>query len=148
MKRQFIAFAGSLVMAAAVVAAQGTPPQTPPVSPNQPRTVPETKPGQTADIVLTGCLIQGTGPAVFILDNAKLSANDPAEHAQSYVLASSAEDVNFKGHLNHEVTITGSTMAAVKGAQPPAGKTVEEKDLPQLTAKSLTMVSDRCLSTR
>jgi len=153
MKRQLIAFAGSLVMAAAVVAAQGTPPQgappqTPPASPNQPqRTVPEAKTGQTADVVLTGCLIQGTGPAIFLLDNAKISANDPAEHAQTYMLKTDAEDVNFKTHLNHEVTITGSSMA-MKAAQPPAGKKADEKDLPTLSAKSLTMVSDRCLSTR
>jgi hypothetical protein len=148
MKRQFIAFAGSLAMAAAVVVAQGTPTPRPPVPSEPQRTVPETKPGQTADVVLTGCLIQGTGPAIFILDNAKVSATDPAERPQTYVLTSSAEDINFKSHLNHEVTITGSAMP-VKGAQPPAaGKKVEEKDLPTVTAKSLTMVSDRCLSTR
>jgi hypothetical protein len=147
MKRQFTAFAGSLVMAAAVVAAQGTPKPIPPTSFDQPQqTAPEAKPKQTADVVLTGCLIQGSGPTVFLLDNAKLSAADPAEHAQTFVLRSEAEDVNFKNHLNHEVTITGSTMP-VKGDQPPAGKKIEEKDLPTLAAKSLTMVSDRCPST-
>ena len=151
MKRQCIAFVGSLAMAAAVVAAQGTPAQYPPSSPNEPqKTAPETAPQtkqQTADIVLTGCLIQGTGPAIFILDNAKLSAADPAERPQQYVLASGTEDLNFKAHLNHEVTVSGSAMA-MKAAEPPAGKKIEEKDLPMLTAKSLTMVSDRCLSAK
>jgi hypothetical protein len=145
MKRQFIAFAGSLAMAAAVVAAQGTTKQPPPVSFDQPQRPAPEAPRQIADVVLTGCLIQGASPAVFLLDNAKLSKNDPAEHAQTYVLKSDAEDVNFKNHLNHEVTITGSTMG-VKEAQPPTGGKVEEKDLPTLAARSLTMVSDRCPS--
>jgi hypothetical protein len=83
---------------------------------------------------------------VFILNNAKVSATDPAEHAQSYVLASGAEDVNFKEDLNHEVTITGSTMPLKSGE--PGGKKVKAKDLPKLTAKSLAIVSDRCPSTR
>jgi hypothetical protein len=134
-------------MAAAVVAAQGTKP---PISPDEPqKTAPQTAPQtkqQTADVVLTGCLIQGTGPAIFILDNAKVSAADPAERPQQYVLASGTEDLNFKTHLNHEVTVSGSAMAMK--APEPAGKKIEEKDLPMLTAKSLTMVSDRCLSAK
>jgi len=168
MKRQLIAFSGSLVMAAAVLAAQGTPAQTPAVPPDQPQqSVPETKeqqpapdvkpqqppsdmkPQQPPEIALTGCLIQGTGPTVFILDNAKASASDPAERAQAFVLAAGTEDLSFKAHLNHEVTVTGTT-AAIK-AMPPAGEKpaakVDEKDLPRLTAKSVTMISDRCLST-
>jgi hypothetical protein len=131
------------------VAAQGTTAPRPPIAPDEPQKTapqPPQQKQQIADVVLTGCLIQGAGPTVFILDNAKVSANDPAAKPQQFVLASDTEDINFKAHLNHEVTVSG-TMG-MKAPEPPAGKKVEEKDLPKLTAKSLTMVSDRCLSAK
>jgi len=67
--------------------------------------------------------------------------------AKSYILSSSAEDLNFKSHLNHEVTVTGSAdqkMGASASSTTASTQVSEEKDMPKLTAKSITMVSDRC----
>ena len=78
-----------------------------------------------------------------MLDNAKLSAADRAEKGKTYVLSASAEDVTFKTHLNHEVTITGSADAKI-APMPAPGQKVNEKDLPKLNAKSVTMIADKC----
>ena len=145
MTRHFTAFAAALTVATAVVAAQEprTPP-TPAPSTAQVPADPQAKAAPAApEITLTGCLIQGTGPDVFVLDNAKLSAADRAEKGKTYVLSASAEDLNFKTHLNHEVTITGSADAKV-APMPAPGQKAADKDLPNLKAKSVTMVADKC----
>jgi len=80
---------------------------------------------------------------VFILNNARVKPDDKSEKAQTFVIVAGTEDLMLKNHVNHEVTITGSAEAKVAPV-PPAGQTVAEKDLPKLTAKSVTMVSDRC----
>jgi hypothetical protein len=149
MMRQFTAFAGSLIMATALVAAQGDqkPPQ--PTPNPQPPAAPQTPAAParqtTPEVSLTGCLTQGTSPTVFILDNAKLSSAEKTEKGKTYVLASGTENLNFKAHLNHEVTITGMAESKVSAAPTP-GQKVDEKDLPTLTAKSLTMMADRCVT--
>ena len=154
MKRHAVAFVGTLVMAGALVAARGTqaPPQNPPRPdpaqqamlqqdpPNQPP--PEQKRPAPIEVTVTGCLIQGSGPDIFILDNARTGSADRANIADRYVL-SSWTDFNVRAHLNHEVTVTGSADAA----KAPTGK-VEEKDLPRLVATTITMVSDRCAPTK
>lgn len=144
MMRHLTAFAGSLIMATAFVAAQGDqkPPQ-PPQAPAAPQTPAAPARQMPPEVSLTGCLTQGTGPTVFILDNAKLSSAEKTEKGQTYVLASGPENLNFKTHLNHEVTITGVAESKVSAAPTP-GQKVDEKDLPKLTAKSVTMIADRC----
>ena len=134
MKRHSVVLVGSLVMAGALVAAQGgqTPPQNPP----------EQKRPAPIEITLTGCLIQGSSPEVFILDNATAASADRADTAARYILAEWA-DFNVKAHLNHEVTITGSADSKV-AAMPKPGQKSDDKDLPKLTAKSVTMISDKC----
>ena len=141
MTRHIVAFAASLTMATALVVAQGQPSPPPPAADQQAPADPQQK--SPPEVALTGCLIQGDGPTVFILDNAKTSKAEPTEKGKTYVLVSGTEDVNFKTHLNHEVTITGS--AELKAApDPEPGKKMDEKDLPKLTAKSVTMIADRC----
>jgi len=132
MKRFLGASIASLALAVTVAAAQTPPPQDP--SKDQQK-VPE--------ITLQGCVIQGSGPTVFILNNARVKPDDKNEKAQTFVIVAGTEDLMLKNHLNHEVTVTGNAEAKVAPV-PPAGQTVAEKDLPKLTAKSLTMVSDRC----
>ena len=134
MKRHSVVLVGSLVMAGALVAAQGgqTPPQNPP----------EQKRPAPIEITLTGCLIQGSSPEIFILDNATAASADRADTAARYILAEWA-DFNVKAHLNQEVTVTGS----VDVAKPPAGK-AEEKDLPRIAATAITLVSERCTTAR
>jgi hypothetical protein len=91
---------------------------------------------------LTGCLTQGSGPTVFILENARVGDDMNATPA-SYLVVVENSSVNLSDQLNHEVRITGTRE---KKAQPAAsaGQKPAEKDIPRLTAKSLTSVSDRC----
>ena len=110
--------------------------QTPPPDPQaqtQPKPV-------TQEITLTGCLIQGTTPTVFIFDNARKDPKSPTEKAVKYVVVPTTQDLNLRPHLNHEVQIVG----VWDGRTAPAGGKVEEKDLPRFTAKSVTMVADTC----
>jgi hypothetical protein len=146
MKLHVIGFVGSVALATAFLAAQEPRGQAPSPAPggmdqNRPPAASTAKP---ADTTLTGCLIQGSSPTVFILENARKSATDKTEKGATYKLASAGEDLGFQKHLNHEVTITGaSEKAAAAPASPAAGK-ADESSLPVLSAKSLTMVADKC----
>ena len=149
MKRGVFGFVASLALAGAVLGAQN-PPSTPPQNPTQPA-MPQT-PAQPArpqpadqakDATLTGCLVQGSGPTVFILENAKLSTADKADKGKSFVVIAAASAINFRTDLNHQVSITGTPEDKTAPA-PPAGEKAKEQDLPKLTAKSLTKVADTC----
>lgn len=131
MKRSILGLIGSIVTASALVAAQ-----TPAQDPAQPQT-------KAPDTTVTGCLTQGSGPTVFVLGNAKMDAMDKTESAKSYVLVPATEDLAFASHVNHEVTVTGTSDGKI-APNPPAGQKVAEKDLPKITAKSLTEIADRC----
>lgn len=100
----------------------------------------QTQKPPTQEITLTGCLIQGTTPTVFIFDKARKDPKSPTEKAVRYVVVPSAADLNLRPHLNHEVQIVG----VWDGRTAPATDKVEEKDLPRFTAKSVTMVADTC----
>ena len=113
-------------IAIATVLAQGQDPVTPQSSP---------KP----DVMLTGCIIQGSSPAVFLLDNAKKDPKDTNEKGARYLIVAVGEDLNLRSNLNHEVQMEGQPEIKVL----PAGK-VEEKDLPRFSAKSVTLVSNTC----
>ena len=95
------------------------------------------------EVSVTGCLTQGSGATVFILDNARMNPRDQNEKAKQYLLVAATEDLGFATHLNHQVSVTG--IAEIKTPpMPPAGQKVAEKDLPKLTAKALTQVADTC----
>jgi hypothetical protein len=108
------------------------------------------------EVVLTGCIVQGSSPTVFILDNAKKEPDNANEKGVKYLLASAVEDVDLRTHLNHQVRITGEVDVKVSAdpvtAPPvpptPPPPTDPEKVLPKLTAKSVTMVSDTCATVR
>ena len=104
------------------------------------------------EVVLTGCIVQGSSPTVFVFDNAKKDPNNATEKGVRYLLASAVEDVDLRTHLNHEVRIVGEVDVKVS-ADPVTAPPVPpvppvppdpEKNLPKLTAKSVTMVSDTC----
>jgi hypothetical protein len=129
MKRTIFGVLGSVAFAGALVAAQANPvPQNPPDQ------------AQKSEVTVTGCVIQGTSPTVFLLDNARVRPDDPNEKGKTYLLIS-ADDL--KPHLNHEVSASGNAEAKTPPV-PPAGQKVNEKDLPKFTAKAVTMVADRC----
>ena len=107
---------------------------------------------QPPEVILTGCIVQGSSPTVFIFDNAKKDPNNATEKGVRYLLASVVEDVDLRTHLNHEVRIVGEVDVKVS-ADPVTAPPVPpvppvppdpEKTLPKLTAKSVTMVSDTC----
>lgn len=133
MKRFGIGLLASLAVATSLIAAQeqAKPATADPQQKNPP------------EVSITGCLTQGSGPTVFILDNARMNPRDQNEKAKSYLLVAATEDLGFKAQLNHQVSVTG--IAEVKTpAMPPAGQKPAEKDLPKLTAKALTQVADTC----
>jgi hypothetical protein len=163
MKLHVIGFVGSVALATAFLAAQEPRSQSPTPSPtdqNRATASSSSSTSKAADVTVTGCLIQGSSPTTFILENAKRSATDKTEKGQSYKLASAGEDLNFQKHLNHEVTITGSSekssasasvstpsasaSAQAGGQMAQAGSKADDKDMPTLSAKSLTMVADKC----
>ena len=95
------------------------------------------------EVSLTGCLVQGTGPDVFILENAKADPRNASEKGWTYFLASGAAAVSFREHLNNEVRIDG--MAEMKMPAPPAaGESVKESDLPKLKAATIVHVATTC----
>ena len=105
------------------------------------------------EVTLTGCVVQGSSPTVFIFDNAKKDPASATEKGVKYLLASAVEDVDLRTHLNHEVRIVGEVDIKVSAdpVTPPAVPPVPpdpEKNLPKLKAKSLTMVSDTCPALR
>ena len=106
-----------------------------PTSPQTPQ-----KPA-VAEITVTGCLVQGSTPAVFIFENVRKDPKSTTEPALKYVVIASTEDLNLRNHLNHQVRISGVPDGKVA---PPTTSKVEEKDLPRLSAKSVTMVADTC----
>jgi hypothetical protein len=96
-----------------------------------------------AEITLTGCLVQGSASNVFILQNAKRDPQSATEKAARYVVAPATEDLVLKQHLNHQVRILGVPDGRPQPT-PQTGAAVDEKLVPTLNAKSLTMVSASC----
>lgn len=122
---------------AAVVVRQTPPPPTvkPPLQTSAKAT--------EAEITVTGCLVQGSAPNVFLLQNAKRDPQSAAEKPARYVVAPATEDLFLKQHLNHQVRILGVPDGKPQPT-PQAGAAVDEKLVPTLNAKSLTMVSASC----
>ncbi len=112
------------------------------------------------EVTLTGCVIQGATPTEFFLDNAKKDPASTEEKGVKYLLATTAEDIDLRKHLNHEVRVVGEVdlkVVSTTPAMPPTPPTtvppdpqrpVVEKNLPKLSAKNVTMVSDTCAMTR
>jgi len=96
----------------------------------------------TPEVTLTGCLVQGSGPTVFILENARLG-DDKTGSPGSYVLVADNDTVKFDQDLNHEVQITGTSDNKAQ-PKPAAGQKPAERDLPRFTAKIVTSVADKC----
>ena len=167
MKGNLFAMIGSLVLAGSLVAAQES--QSPAPAPRDPAPPAESpapappavspapaQPAQPAEsqaqeakpsadeMTLTGCLVQGSGPTVFILENAKIKDAKDSK-GQSYVLEISAPPDKIKSVVNHSVTIVGTAATAAVSAAPGASNQKRgESDLPKLTAKRITPTSQTC----
>jgi hypothetical protein len=101
------------------------------------------------DITVTGCLIQGSGPTVFVLEDAKMSTAPAGDKGKSYVIVVSGA-ADLKPHLNHQVRIVGAEGAAIKVTPGPGGqaqvevKAAGEASFPRLNARTVTMVANTC----
>lgn len=105
---------------------------------------------QPPEVILTGCVVQGSSPTVFLFENAKKDPANAADKGIKYLLVASAEDVDLRTHLNHEVRVVGEIDAKVVSlpVTPPPDKPQGESALPKLNAKSITMVSNTCSMAR
>jgi hypothetical protein len=131
MNRITIALAASVLSAPLFAAAQTQQPPTP-------QTTPQQQTQKAPDVTLTGCLVQGSAPNVFVFQDAKMDPKSATEKGAKYVVVAGTEDLMLREHLNHEIRITGQAEKKTVTAQ------TEEKDLPKLTAKSVTLVSNTC----
>lgn len=134
MKRQILGVIMGSTLATALVAAQGA--QAPPAA------APQGDKGMK-DVTLTGCLVQGSAPAVFLLEDAKADPESKTEKGKTYFLSAAVPDL--KANLNKEVRIIGQAETKEPPA-PPAGGKVQEQDLPKLSVKTIAAVADRCTS--
>lgn len=132
MKRQILGVIMGSSLATALVAAQGA--QTPPAAPQS---------DKMKDVTVTGCLVQGSAPAVFLLEDAKANREDNAEKGKTYFLSAAVPDL--RAHLNKEVRVIGQAETK-EPPMPPAGQKVSEQDLPKLSVKTISAVADRCTS--
>ena len=97
------------------------------------------------DVMMTGCVVQGSAPDVFLFDNAKKDPKSTTEKGERYLIVASAEDLPLRASLNHEVQMTGKITT--KPALPP-GQKPTEKDLSIFTSRTVTVVSDTCGAAR
>jgi len=152
MKRPILALVAGIAVGLAWVTVQQAHAQYPapgpepasdarPAPPRSPAAPPSADP--KAPLSLTGCLIQGSGSTVFILDNARLDPADRSEKGKTYLIASSGTALDFEHQLNHEVRVTGTTSE--KAPPSPAAGKLDEKLLPTLSAQSLTSISNSCM---
>jgi hypothetical protein len=128
MKTVLSTLAAWFIVAGSLTAQQN--PQTPPTPQKEP-----------VDVILTGCLVQGSGPDVFLFDNAKKDPKSTTEKGERYLIVAGTEDLPLRANLNHEVQMTGkiTTKPAL-----PAGQKPTEKDLSVFATRSVTLVSDTC----
>lgn len=125
MKRTVFSLTASMVLAGSFVIAQSQTPQTPRETPQPAPSAPSaTQPSSQdrsgSETRLTGCLIQGSSPNVFILDNARMSTDAKTAEGKQYVVVM-ADASGLRNQLNRQVTITGtSDDKAGAGAGPSA----------------------------
>jgi hypothetical protein len=135
-------------------------------APADPITAP-TRPGPDTEhpvISLTGCLVPGKAPGVFLLESARTPAQGSSEPGKTYAITSAASGLNLLKNLNHRVTLSGweTTSPPSALATPSSDATVEsrltgspattdgtdERLLPTFTASRVTAIADACRPTR
>jgi hypothetical protein len=129
MKRYALGVIVSSLMATALVSAQNPP------------AAAADQGEKMKEVTVTGCLIRGSAPTVFLLDDARVDPKNKSEKPQAFVLTAS-ESV-LRVHVNHEVQVSGEAETKAVPTPPP-GQKVAERDLPKLKVKSIAAVADRC----
>ena len=170
MRRHSFSLLAAMTLASAVTFAQQTPTPASPASPEpqgpaSPAPARPQMPGGAAtvqtpagsDVTLTGCLVQGSSPTVFVIENAKTGTASPSDKGKSYVLTvAPSATVDLRSQLNHQVRIVGLSddKSAVIVTPPAAGAPsatttvvkVEEKDMPKFTTRTISRISDTCVT--
>jgi hypothetical protein len=170
MKRTLFGLFASVVVAGSLVAAQDAQQPASRPQPSMPSAAAQAP--KAPDLTLTGCLVQGSSPNVFILENAKTSTDSATAKGTSYVLDASGA-VDFKSHLNNQVRVVGASAAAAgspSSSAPSAGSSssapsagasssssssagqsassqsgsAAERTMAKLTARTVTKVADTC----
>jgi hypothetical protein len=118
----------------------------PPSPSAQPSQAAEPNRDDADDTTLKGCLVQGSGPNVFILDNAKPSSAADTSKGERYILEISATPEQLKPVMNSHVEVNGTAKKAEKADAAPAaaGQDASEAALPKLTAKRITRIAETC----
>jgi hypothetical protein len=164
MKRTVFAATASVLLASTFAIAQSQAPQ-PAQNPDGPRAPAAQQPAPSAsqsqekatEVRISGCLIQGSSPTVFIIDNARMATDPKTAEGKKYIVVM-ADAAGLRSQLNRQVTITGTTDGAVTVTTPPAGTPdagqkpavsvqVRESDLPKFSAKTIVRVADVCTTT-
>jgi hypothetical protein len=153
MKRAALSLMLSFAVAGSLYAAQAQSPQSQPAAPAAQAPAAPQAPSvsvqtdKAADITVTGCLIQGSAPNVYVLENAKTSTAPADDKGKSYVVVVTGA-ADLKPHLNHQVRIVGGENASVKVTPTPGGAQIEvkqdESSFPKLNARTVTMVANTC----
>ena len=151
MKRAALSLMLSFAVAGSLYAAQDPAPRPEPAAApaaQAPAVTVQTNQDKTTDITVTGCLIQGSAPNVWVLENAKMSTAAATDTGKSYIVVVTGA-ADLKPHLNHQVRIVGGENATVKVTPTPGGAQVEvkqndEASFPRLNARTVTMVANTC----
>ena len=149
MKRNVFSVIASLIIAGTLVGAQDAPSQEPsrapqaPAAPAAPAPAASQPQDSSDDTTLKGCLIQGSGPTTFVLENATLSTDAAGTKGKSYVVEISAQPDQIKSILNTHVQIVGTAEKA-SSASSDDDKKRDEKDMPKLTAKRISRLAATC----
>jgi hypothetical protein len=154
MKRTVLSVLASFIVAGTLVGAQNAPAQ------DQPSSAPQAPASQAPapaaaspsqessdDTTLKGCLIQGSSPTTFFLDNATLATAAAGSKGQRYVVEISAQPDQIKSILNTHVQIVGTADAKGESASASEERKSDDKkesDLPKLTAKRITRLAATC----
>jgi hypothetical protein len=124
MKRTVFSVTAGMVLAGSFVIAQSQTPQTPRETPQPAPSAPSaTQPSSQdrsgSETRLTGCLIQGSSPNVFVLDNARMSTDAKTAEGKKYVVVM-ADASGLRSQLNRQVTITGTADDKAGAAMSPS----------------------------
>jgi hypothetical protein len=152
MKRTVFSVLASLIVAGTLLGAQNAPAQ------DQPASAPQAPPAQAPapgaarpsqdsadDTTLKGCLIQGSSPTTFILDNATPETAAAGAKGQRFVVEISAQPDQIKSILNSHVQIVGTADSkAAASAAPSDDKKKDDDVLPKFTAKRITRIAATC----
>jgi len=127
----------SFVVSAAAGAQNAPPPTTRPQTP-----IPAQTPPQPPEVILYGCVVEGTTPGIFLFRNA-IDPTKKGDTPKIYRLTAQIEDPDFVSVTNKYVTMTG-----IPGAkpQPKPGEKINEEELPTFSVSKFEAIADTCPS--